>query len=304
MLRAVVQHPAMLVYLDQAGSFGPNSPAGRDRDRGMNENLAREILELHTLGVDAAYSQEDVRAFAELLTGLSHGPEGFVFRARRAEPGAETVLGRRYGDGSADLAPVLQALDDMAAHPATARHLARKLVVHFLGVPAPDDLVATMAAAYLDADTDLRALYDALLADPRAWAPPFAKARTPFEFLVAALRAGGVAPAEITALADGAVQRTILRPLAEMGQPLWRATGPDGWPEAPEAWITPAGLAARLRWSQGFAERVLTDTDPRAFLDTALGDAASPGLRFAVAGAEQRREGLVLVLASPEFNRR
>lgn len=304
MLRAVTLHPAMLVYLDQTASFGPMSPAGLDQGRGLNENLAREILELHTLGVDADYTQRDVREFAELLTGLSHGPKGFVFRRRRAEPGSETVLGTEYGTGEADLAPVLEVLDDLAAHPATARHLARKLVVHFLGSPAPEDLVSDMAAAYLAQETRLDALYEVLLSDPRAWAPGFTKARTPFEFMIAALRAGGVTGDEIATLSGRDVNTHFLRPLAEMGQPLWRANGPDGWPEAPETWITPVGLAARLRWSQSFVERALTGTDPRDFLETAIGDAASGTLRFAVSGAEQRSEGLVLVLASPEFNRR
>lgn len=304
MLRAVTLHPAMLVYLDQTASFGPLSPAGLDQGRGLNENLAREILELHTLGVDAAYSQKDVREFAELLTGLSHGPKGFVFRQRRAEPGSETVLGTHYGTGEADLAPILEALDDLAAHPATARHLARKLLVHFLGSPAPEDLVDDMAAAYLAKDTRLDAFYEVMLSDPRAWTPTFSKARTPFEFIVAALRAGGVTGAEIATLSGREVNTYFLRPLAEMGQPLWQANGPDGWPETPETWITPVGLAARLRWSQAFVERALSGTDPRDFLETAIGDAASGTLRFAVSGAEQRSEGLVLVLASPEFNRR
>lgn len=304
MLRAVITHPAMVMYLDQGRSFGPNSPAGLERGRGLNENLARELLELHTLGVDAGYTQTDVRELAELLTGLAHGPDGYAFYRGRVEPGPETVMGRTYHSDRPGIEPIAQVLDDLAAHPETAHHLARKLVVHFLGAPAPRDLVADMADAYLAADTRLTALYDVMLHDTRAWHPRAVKARTPFEFVVASLRAAGTDPAQLSGLRPREVNRDFLQPLAQMGQPLWRPQGPDGWPEAPEAWITPVGLSARLRWSDGFAKRMLGGSDPRDFLDTAVGDAASPTLRFAVAGAEDRIEGHVIVLASPEFNRR
>lgn len=304
MLRAVTQHPAMLNYLDQTRSFGPNSPAGQDRGRGLNENLAREVLELHTLGVGAPYTQEDVRQLAELMTGLSHGRDGFVFRRGRVEPGPETVLGRSYGGYAPIVAPIEAAMNDLAMHPATARHLATKLVVHFLGAPAPEDLVAQMAEAYLGTDTQLSALYEVMLADPRAWSPQFRKARTPFEFLVAAHRAAGTDPATFDALKPKQVRIRIVEPLTRMGQPFWRPQGPDGWSEAPEDWISPVGLSARLGWSDAFAKEALQGIDPRAFLDRAVGDKASAALRFAVAGAESRSEGHVLVLASPEFNRR
>lgn len=304
MLRAASTHPAMLLYLDQTRSYGPNSRAGQRRGLGLNENLAREILELHTLGVDANYAQADVREFAELLTGLHWDAEGFRFRPLRAEPGAETVLGQRYGGDDADLAPVLAALDDLAAHPETARHLARKLVVHFIGAPAPADLVGTMAEAYLGADTSLMALYEAMLRDKRAWAPAFAKVRQPFELIAAACRSAGFDAAQIMAQRPGVIARDLLNQQARMGQLPWRPDGPDGWAEDPETWITPVGLAARLRWAQDFSARHLGDHDPRAFLNAALGPRASAVLRSAVAGAESRRDGLTLVLASPEFNRR
>ncbi len=123
MLAAVVTHPAMLIYLDQVNSTGPNSPRGERRGRGLNENLARELLELHTLGVGGGYGQEDVREMAELLTGLAFAPErGFVFDEARVEPGDDVVLGVSYG--GAGIAPIRAALEDLAVHPATARHLA------------------------------------------------------------------------------------------------------------------------------------------------------------------------------------
>jgi uncharacterized protein (DUF1800 family) len=309
MLRASVLHPAMLRYLDQTRSIGPLSRAGRRTGRGLNENLAREVLELHTLGAQGHYTQTDVRQFAELLTGLAVGPDGFVFRPALVEPGAETVLGRTYGGlGQEAQGAILNALDDLAAHPDTAAHLSRKLVVHFLGPSTPADqhdaLVSRMAQAYLRADTDLSAVYAVLLEDPLAWALPLAKVRPPGEFIVAALRAAGIGAAQIAGMPTGLLRRGLMRPLASMGQPLWRPVGPDGWPEEPAAWITPAALAARLRWALAFAERALADTDPRAFVQTALRDASSSELRFAVAGAERRVEGVALVLSSPEFNRR
>ncbi|MEM1077096.1 MAG: DUF1800 domain-containing protein [Pseudomonadota bacterium] len=304
MLRAASTHPAMLLYLDQTRSFGPNSRAGQRRGRGLNENLAREILELHTLGVDAGYAQRDVREFAELLTGLHWDAEGFRFRPQRAEPGAEELLGQRYGGNGADLSPVLAALDDLAAHPSTARHLAGKLVVHFIGAPAPTDLVEEMAAAYLAADTSLMALYDVMLDDRRAWAPEFAKIRLPYELIAAACRGAGFNATQILDQRPGMIARDLLNPQARMGQIPWKPGGPDGWAEDPETWITPVGLAARLRWAQAFTRRHLGQHDPRAFLAATLGERASPVLRSAVAGAESREAGLALVLASPEFNRR
>lgn len=304
MLRAASTHPAMLLYLDQTRSFGPNSRAGQKLGRGLNENLAREILELHTLGVDAAYAQRDVREFAELLTGLHWDAEGFRFRPRRAEPGAEELLGQSYGGAEADLGPVLTALDDLAAHPDTARHLARKLVVHFIGAPAPADLVEEMAAAYLAADTSLLALYAVMLEDPRAWAPAFRKIRLPYELIAAACRGAGFTAAQIRAQRPGVIARDLLTQQARMGQLPWKPGGPDGWAEDAETWITPVGLAARLRWAQAFARRHLGQHDPRAFLAATLGERASPVLRSAVAGAESREAGLSLALASPEFNRR
>ena len=304
MLRAVVTHPAMLVYLDQISSVGPNSVAGQRRGRGLNENLAREILELHTLGVGGPYTQDDVRELANLLTGLSVGREGFAYRHRMSEPGPRTILGQTYGRRTPGLDQINAALTDIALHPATAQHLAEKLVVHFVGGEPDPDWTAEIATAYLEAGGDLRATYAALLADERAWSGPFTKAKTPFEFIVSALRASRTTAADIEDMPRRDFRKGIIGSLQLMGQPPFQPQGPDGWPEEAAAWITPPGLAARIRWAAGYAEKVLRDHDPRAFLDTALGDVASPTLRFAVAGAESRIEGCALTLASPEFNRR
>ena len=302
MLPAVTTHPAMLIYLNQEASFGPGSPKGKRQKKGLNENLARELLELHTLGVDAAYSQVDVRELAELLTGLTvSANKGFDFDKNRAEPGAETVLGARY-DGKG-IAPILQVLQDLAARPETARHLAGKLAVHFVA-DAPDPaLVQDLTAIYRDSDGDLRQLSAGLAAHPLAGTGT--KARQPLEFLVAGLRALGVGPDVILGLEQRAFRRLILQPLEAMGQPFQRAPGPDGWPETEVDWITPQGLAARISWAMQAPERLVRPLpDPRAFVTTALGARAGDQLVWAVNAAESARDGVGLVLASPAFNRR
>ncbi len=304
MLEAVTLHPAMLIYLNQVQSAGPNSVAGKRRGKGLNENLAREVLELHTLGVGAGYTQDDVRQLAELLTGLSVDKSGFTFRSRIAEPGAEVVLGKRYGGGEASLGDIRAVLADIAVHPDTARHLARKLIVHFVGGEVPEDWVEAIAKVYQASGGDLMATYGALLEEPRAWAEPFNNVKRPFDFMISALRAAQAPASVLDDLKGRELRQGLMEPLMAMGQPLFRPNGPDGWAEAPEAWITPATLAARLQWSGAMADRFLTDVDPRGFLDGALADAASPFLKFAVAGSESRAEGVALALASPEFNRR
>lgn len=307
LLFAIETHPAMLIYLDQAVSFGPNSALGQKRGRGLNENLARELLELHTLGVEAAYTQEDVRQLAELLTGIVVHPErGVIFVRRRAEPGDETVLGVTYPENDGDgMDPIRAVMDDLARRPETAAHLARKLAVHFVADDPDPALVAALEAAWRDGGGDLTAVYGALLAQPAAWTPPGAKVRPPVEFLASALRALGIGPGALAAMEDRMLRQTLLEPLAAMGQPWQQPDGPDGWPEAAEDWITPQGLAARIRWAMEMPATLVPELpDPRAFLAQTLGPRAGERLAWAVAAAETRADGVGLVLASPEFNRR
>lgn len=304
MLIAATLHPAMLAFLDQSASIGPLSPVGKRRGRGLNENLAREVLELHSLGVGAAYAQHDVRQMASLLTGLdSNLHEGFVFHADRAEPGAEVVLGKSYdGEG---VAPIQSALRDLARHPATAAHLARKLAVHFVSDQPDPDLVNTMTAAYLASDGALLAVYGAMLNHPAAWVPNLRKARQPVEFVLAALRAFGMGGAALQRMGRGPFKRMILQPMALMGQDWQQPVGPDGWAEAAEAWITPQGLSARITWAMEVPGRLTRPMpDPVDFARRALGPAADDRLLWAVARAESTREGVGLVLAAPAFNRR
>jgi uncharacterized protein (DUF1800 family) len=305
MLRAVVLHPEMLIYLDQANSYGPGSAAGLRLGRGLNENLAREVLELHTLGVDGPYTQDDVRELAELLTGLTWSAErGTHYRSDRAEPGAETVLGTTYPAWE-DIALIEQALDDLAAHPATAAHLARKLATHFVADAPDPDLVTALADRFQETGGDLLAVTGALLDHPAAWAPDLAKAKPPFAFLASALRALGVDPDAIAALDERETRRLLVNPLALMGQPWEDPVGPDGWPEEAEAWISPQGLAARIGWAMRMPRQLLDPLpDPRDFVATALGPLAGEVTVFAAGAAESRHEGVGVVLASADFNRR
>ncbi|MEM9475060.1 MAG: DUF1800 domain-containing protein [Pseudomonadota bacterium] len=306
MLIAAVTHPLMLIYLDQIASVGPNSPAGLRRGRGLNENLAREVLELHTLGVDGPYSQTDVTQLAELLTGLSGSQgKGFVFRQGIVEPGAETVLGRQYGGGRPSLEPIRAVLEDLAEHPATAAHVARKMAVHFVADDPEPALVGAMERAWRLSGGDLMAVTQAMVTHPAAWDAPLTKVRQPHDFFAAAITALGVSGGELTGLPARNVQRRFVRPLREMGQPFMGAPGPDGWPEAAEHWITPLGLANRIVWAFDASREVVARAgSAEDFMERALGDAASGMLRFAVESAETREEAAALVLASPEFNRR
>lgn len=305
MLQAVVTHPMMLVYLDQASSVGPDSRLGQRRGQGLNENLAREVLELHTLGVDGTYSQTDVRELAELMTGLSVSAQGaFEYRVNAAEPGAETVLGVEY-DAEAEVDTVLAALDGIAAHPDTARHIATKLAVHFLADTPDADVIAVMMAAYQATGGDLLAVYRAMLDHPAAWDPTPAKVKTPFDFVTSAARALGVSADAIADLSRRDLTQVFEAPMRIMGQPWERPTGPDGWPEEAAAWVTPQGMAGRINWAMSMPARMTPDLpDPRDFVLQALGPIPPEAVAFAARASESRAEGVGVVLASAAFQRR
>ncbi len=305
MLRAVVTHPVMIKYLDQHISIGPNSQVGLNNDQGLNENLARELLELHTLGVRSGYTQTDISEFAELLTGLSVKDGGFFFRPNIAEPGAETVLGKSYGGSNGKLADIFAALDDLATRPETAAHIARKMAVHFVSDTPPPALVRDLEASFRSTGGDLGALTEILIDHPLALDQFGAKARTPQDFILSSIRALAPSLDILSKLDERKLNRIVGAPLRAMDHVPGGAKGPDGWPEQAEAWITPAGLATRISWAMA-VPRSLNPTlpDPRDFVHTALGELATPHTRFAAQAAAQRWEGIGLVLASPEFNRR
>lgn len=299
MLKAVEQHPAMLIYLDNRQSVGPASRAGQRRGRGLNENLARELLELHTLGVDGGYSQADVTSLARAITGWTVPGRfdedadlgAFFFNANRHEPGPKTVLGRTYPDAGRAQGEAI--LDDLARHPATARHIATKLARHFFADDPPAELVAALARAFTRSDGDLPTVYRALIAASPSHPEP-RKLRRPLEFAVAALRMTGrpVDPGQ-------ALFVTQL-----LGQPIWNPPGPNGFPDTDAQWATPDGLKVRLETAMTFARQTPGAANPLAILDATLGSACSPATRKAVARAESRAQGLAILLMSPEVQRR
>jgi uncharacterized protein (DUF1800 family) len=308
MLIAVETHPVMLMYLDQVQSTGPASNAGKRSKgkRGLNENLAREAMELHTLGVEGTYTQDDVRQLAELFTGLTFQPQaGFKFNRNMAEPGAETVLGRSYGGDPARLEPVLNALRDLARHPDTARHLSWKLAVHFVADDPDPDLIAAMTTTYRDTGGDLEQVYAVMLGHPAAWREPLRNVKPPFDFIASSCRALAISPERIAGMKENRMRTMLMGPMALMGQPWQNPTGPDGWAEEDEAWITPQGIATRLRWAVTVPQVLQPKLpDPRVFVSLALGDNAPPAVHFAASAAESRADAIGLVLSSPAFQRR
>ncbi|MEO0390215.1 MAG: DUF1800 domain-containing protein [Pseudomonadota bacterium] len=307
LLQSAVMHPLMLHYLDQDKSVGPASFRGKRSEgrAGLNENLAREVLELHTLGVDGPYTQQDVTQLAELFTGLSAVAErGFVFRKNFVEPGAETVLGVTYANKAA-LGPIRAVLEDLARHPATARHLARKLAVHFVSDAPDPGLVDHVAQRYADTGGDLSQVYAALLEHPAAWTAEGANIKPPEDFVASAMRALAVKPEVITPLRERQFRMHFALPLQVMGQAWQRFDGPDGWPEDDSVWTSPAGVAGRVQWAMGAPSRLATPLpDPRQFVDTALGPRATPDVVFAAGAAESQAEAIGIVLMSPAFQRR
>ena len=302
LLKAAILHPAMMLYLDQPSSVGPNSFAGQRRGRGLNENLAREVLELHTLGVDSAYSQTDVRQFAELLTGLQIGEDGMNFNSYASEPLQVEILGKTYRHGSPQLQDILDFLDDLAAHPVVARHIAHKLAVHFVSNDPDPDLVDAVASAFIGSNGNLHAVYKAMLKHPASSVVERNKVKWPVDFVVSAIRALDIGEVLMGASMDQ-LRDAVHTPLMAMGQNLFRPLGPDGWSEDGADWITPPTLTARIEWVAKLAEEYGQDIDPRELLTEVLGN-VSPELQIAVIGAETKWEGVALLLVSPEFNRR
>ncbi len=308
LLVATTTHPLMLHFLDQSESVGPASRAAsrNKRHKGLNENLAREVLELHTLGVGGPYTQGDVRQLAELFTGLSYSTKsGFKFRPAFSEPGAETVMGQSYGGNPGTLESVQQALRDLAVHPVTAGHIARKLAVHFVSDTPDRALIQHIEKRFLDTGGDLMAVYGALLEHPASWSLRLSNVKPAADFVASTARALAPDPGHIAKMKTKKIRRTLLAPMDLMGQPWQRPGGPDGWPEQDAAWITPQAVAARLRWALS-APRVLRPKlpDPRHFVAQALGSFAPQPVVFAASAAESKSDAIGLILASPAFQRR
>jgi uncharacterized protein (DUF1800 family) len=300
MLLAAESHPAMLVYLDNAQSMGPSSVAGINNNRGLNENLAREILELHTLGVRTVYSQDDVTSFAKVITGWSvlqtatnpeHGGE-FIFFPRMHEPGAQTVLGKSYRDTGIEQGRAV--LKDIARHPATARHIATKLARHFTADEPPPTLVERLEKKFIETEGDLWQVSKELASAPESWSPEQAKIKRPAEWTVAIRRATGLPVGN---------ERLLLAGPTRLGEPLWRPPAPKGFADDNGAWLD--GLAHRLDSANAFAQSTAAERlDAAAVVETALGPLATSATRQAVARAESKPQALTFVLMAPEFLRR
>jgi uncharacterized protein (DUF1800 family) len=299
MLLAVESHPAMLLYLDNAGSIGPNSIAGQRRGKGINENLAREIMELHTLGVQSGYSQEDVTNFAKVITGWTfsplrqdpqHGGE-FFFNERMHEPGAQIVIGRSYGEGGYEQGRAVLLM--LAHHPATAKHISTKIVRHFIADDPPPALVDRLTKRFLDTGGDLKEVTRTLVSAPESWDAPRSKLKRPAEWIVASMRASGMMISDV---------RRVINTLNLLGEPLWRPAAPKGFSDESADWLD--GLTQRLDIANEIARRIGGMTDPDAVADDALGPLASTETRQTIARAESRQQALALLLMSPEFQRR
>ncbi|MFA6122384.1 DUF1800 family protein [Sphingomonas sp.] len=314
MLIAVEQHPAMLLYLDQAVSVGPNSPLGLriaargNRKVGLNENLAREILELHTLGVRTGYTQADVTEFARAMTGwtiagIGRGPGAaaagtdglpgdFVFAVPLHEPGDRTIMGKRYPAGGVEQARAV--LSDVAISPATATHIATKLARHFAGDTPPPAMVARLQAAFLNSGGDLPTVYRALIASPEAWVEQPVKFKTPWEWTISSMRALNVKTVD---------PQVMVGLLNQLGQPTWKPGQPVGYDDIAASWAGPDAVLRRVEAAERFAARA-GSVDARALAPKVLPGSVSPATQTALANCESPAQALALLLVAPEFMRR
>ena len=306
LLVASSSHPAMLLYLDQAQSVGPDTRVAMfmgqgGRHAGLNENLAREIMELHTVGLEAGYSQADVTEFARAMTGWSIGglrdsddlAGKFVFREAAHEPGTRTIMGKRYPQDGVDQARAV--MKDLAANPHTAHHLATKIARHFVADEPPPSLVDQLQRTWMGTGGDLAEVANTLILARESWSPEAQKFKTPYEFLVSSWRAAGVAP---TTLPD------VAPILNGMGQKPFSAPSPKGWPEDAATWCAPDAVIKRMAWAQNLAAKDLNGRDPSQLATDALGARLTPLVAKTIARAETRDEGLAILLMSPEFQRR
>ncbi|MEZ0259665.1 MAG: DUF1800 family protein [Alphaproteobacteria bacterium] len=299
LLRASTRHPAMLIYLDNQRSIGPRSIAGRIANKGLNENLAREILELHTLGVSGGYTQKDVTEFAKILTGWSVDTDdkgdgsGFFFRKGIHEPGDKFVLGKTYGDYGVGEGEA--ALRNFAAHPSTAKFIATKIARHFIADEPSSASVNALAETFTRSNGNLMEIYKTLLSLEEAW-QPLTKMKTPNDYILSMLRATG---------ADELVNDMLLAGAYKMlGQAPFTAPSPAGWSDQAKDWVGAEALLQRIELAQKVSRGVHTHFDPAKLLEDTIGPVASAETKFAVTRAGSKAEALTLLFASPEFQRR
>ena len=311
---AVEQHPAMLLYLDQAQSIGPDSPVGQriatrgQRKAGLNENLAREIMELHTLGVRTGYTQADVTEFARALTGwtvsgigrgpgarqlgVADNPGDFAFLPGVHEPGPRTIDGKTYEQQGEEQARAVIA--NLATSPATAMHIATKLARHFAGDAPPAALVRRLASRFTATGGDLPELYHTLIESPEVWAAPEAKFKSPWDWVISSGRGLGLKSMEGQQVA-GLMQ--------QLGQPIWRPGSPAGYDDLDASWAGPDALVRRVEAAERLAARVPT-LDARALAPKLLPGTLTPATAQAIARADSPVQATALMLVAPEFMRR
>lgn len=303
MLIAVAQHPSMLLYLDNARSISADSMVGKRQKKGLNENLAREILELHTLGVDGGYAQDDVGALAKLITGWSIAKEEggrFQFRPLAHNREDITFLGKRYAAPNIpSVARGEDALRDLARHPSTARFLAVKLARHFIADMPPESAVAALRDAFLRSGGDLTQVYDTLLGLPEAWQPAPQKLKSSPELVISAARLMGVSTPP---------RRYLESSLREMKNTPYSAVSPAGFPDTAAEMLGSDMLLRRIQWAEQ-AARMLSAASPDALApDSAayqtFGETLHVDTVQAIAAAPDRQTAYGLLFASPAFQRR
>jgi uncharacterized protein (DUF1800 family) len=294
LVKAVMRHPAMLDYLDNTRSVGPNSPFGARLHEGINENLARECLELHTLGLQAGYTQQDVSSFAAILSGrrmnVDGDSPGFVYRADMHEPGPQTLLGHTFAEGFAGSE---DALEWIADHPATRRHIATQMVQHFVADTPPPACVSHVAAVLKDTSGDLTQAMLAIIGMEESW-QPLTKFRQPAEYIVSVQRALDLPSAPGHVLLDATI---------DLGQPFRNPLLPNGWPDTAADWLSGEALLRRADWAMTQASRTGAPT-AEAVAEATIGDVCSPSTRAAIKACPNPAEALATLFASPEFLRR
>lgn len=327
MLHAVIAHPAMLMFLDNHVSVGYNSkyithrkkvgkPLGKFK--GLNENLGRELLELHTLGVNGGYTQADVTNAGQLLSGwtVDNKTMQFKFRPEFAEPATTTILGKTYGGTTPDKAHMDKLLDDLSIHPSTAQFVCTKLARHFISDNPPKQAVDKLVATFLKTGGNLPAVYKTLLDLPQVWDTFGQKTKRPFDHIVSGVKALGIDPKHLmpTPNKQGQVKQNPFSAgaMPALNQILFHVPGPNGWSDMSHAWVTPQGMTFRLKWAMRTA-RLATSKRGHIFRDkdrlntaftACLGQTPDKMTKILVTGAPTRRDGLVLALTSPTFTRR
>ncbi|MDH3443434.1 MAG: DUF1800 domain-containing protein [Deltaproteobacteria bacterium] len=310
LLRATAQSPAMLFYLDNWLSASPKTRFRRrpnNRKRGLNENYAREIMELHTLGVDGGYTEKDVREVARCFTGWTirrpRGEATFVFDPRIHDDGDKVVLGTRITAGGG-MEDGLRVIDILARHSATARLIATKLARRFIADDPPPATVTRAAETFRRSDGDIAATLRTIIGAPEFLAPESyrSKVKKPLEYVASALRATG---------ADIRVTPLLLRYLARMGEPLFLAQPPTGYPDAAASWISPDMLLTRMNFASdlvanripGARVRAENIHDVHAFGRFVAPEGLTDNARAALSTLDGA-QGVALLMAAPEFQRR